>query len=123
MDSATVAIQHEQQDRETDSAYEAIGMIRELQEWKCYRSHHRKRTTRYGQRHCGHPKHQEQQPRGTDSAYEAIGMMRRYEQRLQECHWHRNKERKRMHYRNEVPNEEEVQTSATKMRTWESAGF
>jgi hypothetical protein len=31
--------------------------------------------------------------------------------------------RRRMHYRNEVPNEEEVQTSATKMRTWESAGF
>jgi hypothetical protein len=33
--------------------------------------------------------------------------------------WHR----KRMHYQNEVPNEEEVQTGATKMRTWESAGF
>jgi hypothetical protein len=34
------SIQHVQQDRGTDSACEAIGVIRELQEWKCYCSHH-----------------------------------------------------------------------------------
>jgi hypothetical protein len=81
-----LTIDNELYEEKTDSAYEAIGMIRELQEWKCYCSHY----TGSGQT-------------GTDSAYKAIGMTRSagvYEQRLQECHWHWKK--KTMHYRKEV---------------------